>query len=58
MGLQPRAIVSSSIGLNFNMHWILVTKISAQKAKPYPAKLIHLKFQPLEAASRYRDPRL
>ena len=25
---------------------------------PYPAKLNYLNFQPLEAASRYRDPQL
>ena len=27
-------------------------------ANPYPAKLIYLNFQPLEAVSRYRDPQL
>ena len=34
----------------------LKTIIIVIGGNPYPAKLIYLNFQPLEVASRYRDP--
>ena len=33
-----------------------ITEHKVNTHNPYPAKLIHLNFQPLEVVSRYRDP--
>ena len=46
---------------NGKKNYVIIKTVEESRSKPlsvgnYPAELIYLNFQPLEAVSRYRDP--